>query len=104
MPRFLLDTFEMLMAMDDASFAVRFGRISPRKLVERVALVKDVFSNQALNTLFQYGTRASENLIPFICKDYKSFPLSSDTIQQIVAQPADCFSVPCVGTGQGDRW
>ncbi len=33
-----LEIFEMLMAMDDASFAVRFGRIPPRKLVERVEL------------------------------------------------------------------
>lgn len=37
--------------------------------------VQNVFSNQALNPLFQYGTRASENLAPFILKDFKSFPL-----------------------------
>jgi putative DNA methylase len=37
--------------------------------------VQNVFSNQALNTLFQYGTRASENLTPFIGKEYRSFPI-----------------------------
>ena len=37
--------------------------------------VQNVFSNQALNTLFQYGTRGSENLTPFLGKEYKSFKL-----------------------------
>ncbi len=50
--------------------------------------VKNVFSNQALNTLFQYGTRATENLFPFIGKNYRSFPLPSCSAQ-IEAIPAD---------------
>jgi putative DNA methylase len=43
--------------------------------------VKNVFSNQALNPLFQYGTRATENLTPFLKKKFKSYPLSSVSTQ-----------------------
>ncbi len=54
--------------------------------------VQNVFSNQALNTLYQYGSRAIENLRPFIAKDFKSYPLSSSAIRRIEALPADCIS------------
>jgi putative DNA methylase len=54
--------------------------------------VQNVFSNQALNTLYQYGTRASENLTPFIGKDYKSFPLPQNSVHRIEAAPADCLA------------
>ncbi len=43
--------------------------------------VKNVFSNQALNPLFQYGTRATENLKPFLNKKFKSYPLPSVSTQ-----------------------
>ncbi len=57
--------------------------------------VKNVFSNQALNTLLQYGTRGSENLTPFLGKEYKSFPLGG-IAARIAAVPADQM------TGQND--
>lgn len=50
--------------------------------------VKNVFANQALNTLFQYGTRGSENLTPFLGKGYKWFPFG-DVATRIDAVPAD---------------
>jgi putative DNA methylase len=50
--------------------------------------VKNVFSNQALNTLFQYGTRGSENLTPFLGKEYKSFQLGNVAVR-IDAIPAE---------------
>src|SRR6267142_3120373 len=38
-------------------------------------IVKGVFDNQALNTLFNYGCRGSEYAAPFLSQEYKSFPL-----------------------------
>jgi putative DNA methylase len=41
------------------------------------ALVLDTFANQALNTLYNYGTRAFPSLHKILVADYKRFPLST---------------------------
>jgi putative DNA methylase len=50
--------------------------------------VKNVFSNQALNTLLQYGTRGSENLTPFLGKEYKLFSIG-EVATRVDPLPAD---------------
>ncbi len=53
--------------------------------------VQQVFANQALNTLYDYGTRASEYLAPALkLDDLKLQPINTDV--QIVNQPASQFS------------
>ena len=49
--------------------------------------VMQTFTNQALNTLYNYGTRAIESLNRIIESDYKSFPITVNT--QISNVPAD---------------
>lgn len=51
-------------------------------------IVKGVFDNQALNTLFNYGCRGSEYAAGFLVQDYRSFPLASDLECAIEAAPA----------------
>ena len=41
-----------------------------------VLAVKDVFDNQALNTLFNYGCRCSVTARSFLMQGYKSFPIA----------------------------
>ncbi len=55
--------------------------------------VQQVFSNQALNTLYDYGSRASQYLAPAILMDgIKSFPISGAT--RIVNKTANSFDMP----------
>jgi putative DNA methylase len=51
--------------------------------------IKQVFDNQALNTLFNYGARGTGYIPPIVDRDYKSYPLSSATRREIAAQSAD---------------
>src|SRR5215475_6771692 len=51
--------------------------------------VKNVFSNQALNTLYNYGARGTEYVAQLIVRDYKSYPFSNKCRQKIIAIPAD---------------
>ncbi|RNB82520.1 DUF1156 domain-containing protein [Brevibacillus nitrificans] len=51
--------------------------------------VKGVFDNQALNTLYNYGSRALSNCLPMIFADYKSFPLSENINLLVEANPVD---------------
>jgi putative DNA methylase len=50
--------------------------------------IKQVFDNQALNTLFNYGARGTGYIPPIVDRDYKSYPLSSATRREIAAQSA----------------
>ena len=52
-------------------------------------IVKGVFDNQALNTLFNYGCRGSEYAASFLLQTYRSFPLASNLDCTIEAAPAD---------------
>jgi putative DNA methylase len=54
--------------------------------------VQNVFSNQALNPLYQYGSRAVMNLAPFIQNEYKSYPLPASTSRQVESIPAESIS------------
>ena len=54
--------------------------------------VQNVFSNQALNTLYQYGSRSVGNLAPFIAKEFASYPLPASSSRQIAAISADSTS------------
>jgi putative DNA methylase len=54
--------------------------------------VQNVFSNQALNTLYQYGSRSLGNLAPFIAKEFKSYPLPASENRKIAAISADSTS------------
>ena len=55
--------------------------------------VQQVFSNQALNTLYDYGTRASEYLAPaLLVDDLKSQPVHSQV--RVVNQPATALNEP----------
>ena len=51
--------------------------------------VKTVFTNQALNTLYNYGARGTEYLRQIIIRDYKSYPLPSHTQRTIAVIPAE---------------
>ncbi len=51
--------------------------------------IKQVFDNQALNTLFNYGARGSEYVIQLVDRNYKRFPLPTRVRQNIAALPAD---------------
>lgn len=51
--------------------------------------VKNVFSNQALNSLYNFGARGSEYVIQLIARDFKSFPLPEDCKRTVSATPAD---------------
>jgi len=51
-------------------------------------IVKGVFDNQALNTLFNYGCRGSQYSLDLLEVDYKRFPFDSRIQTEI-----HCFSV-----------
>ncbi len=51
--------------------------------------VKQVFDNQALNTLFNYGARASRYALDLVELRVRSFPLDPQVGWQVVAEPAD---------------
>lgn len=49
--------------------------------------VKGVFDNQALNTLYNYGSRALSNCLPILFAGYKSFPLNGHINLFVEANP-----------------
>jgi len=51
---------------------------------------KGAFDNQALNTLFNYGCRASEYALSAFDGSYKSYPIS-DSVIKVVNLPADAI-------------
>ncbi len=60
--------------------------------------VKNVFSNQALNTLYNFGARSSEYVKQLVIRDFKSFPLNpkskflvSALSASLMQQPQDIF-------------
>ncbi|AVX31523.1 putative DNA methylase [Carboxydocella thermautotrophica] len=55
-------------------------------------IVKGVFDNQALNTLFNYGCRGIGYASSFLNQDYKSFPFFKDLATQVGCHPADQLS------------
>ena len=57
--------------------------------------VKQVFDNQALNTLFNYGTRGSRFAVDMVQGNLKSFPLDSALSLKISCHSADQSEVPC---------
>lgn len=56
--------------------------------------VTDVFYNQALNTLYNYGTRGFDYASSFLDKNYKSFPLDKDVQAGIKSLPASSTNTP----------
>jgi putative DNA methylase len=57
--------------------------------------VKQVFDNQALNTLFNYGTRGSRFAVDMVQGNLKSFPLYSGLSLLIRCHSADQIETPC---------
>lgn len=55
--------------------------------------VTHVFTNQALNTLFNYGARATEYLLPVIAKKVATSPLPPGSKACVQAMPADNATV-----------
>ena len=51
--------------------------------------IKQVFDNQALNTLFNYGARGTEYTIQVLDRNYKRYPLLVETRKRIIAIPAN---------------
>ncbi len=50
---------------------------------------KSLFDNQALNTLFNYGTRSIHGLKDFVQNEYSSFPIPPDVQRSLKTLPAD---------------
>jgi putative DNA methylase len=63
----------------------RFSRLS--RWNPAAGNTEDVFYNQALNTIYNYGTRSSGRFIEYFLEGPKSFPLKVST--QVVASAAD---------------
>ena len=57
--------------------------------------VKQVFDNQALNTLFNYGTRGSRFAVDMVQGNLKSFPLPAGLSLRISCHSADQTEAPC---------
>ncbi len=57
--------------------------------------VKQVFDNQALNTLFNYGTRGSRFAVDMVQGNLKSFPLQSALSLTTDCHPADQSAAQC---------
>lgn len=55
-------------------------------------IVKGVFDNQALNTLFNYGCRGSEYALGFLAQDYKLFPFAPAVRAVVASLPADLLT------------
>jgi len=70
----------------------RCSRWNPAPGPGRAGLVCPVFDNQALNTLLNYGCRATASVTSFLPADYKSFPLAGATVRQVDCAPADQLS------------
>lgn len=55
---------------------------------------KGAFDNQALNTLFNYGCRASAYALSAFDGSYKNYPLTDSTVT-VDNSPADAITTPC---------
>ncbi|MGD0014892.1 MAG: anti-phage-associated DUF1156 domain-containing protein, partial [Bryobacteraceae bacterium] len=70
----------------------RCSRWNPAPGPGRAGLVCPVFDNQALNTLLNFGCRATASITSFLPADYKSFPLPRASVRQVECAPADELS------------
>lgn len=52
-------------------------------------IVKGVFDNQALNTLYNYGCRGLLYASGFLCQDFKSFPFAEEVNHSVMPAAAD---------------
>jgi len=59
------------------------------------AATKGAFVNQALNTLFYYGCRGSDFVVPALTQNYPSFPLPSQDRCVVENKPASAVSAHC---------
>lgn len=59
------------------------------------AATKGAFDNQALNTLFNYGSRGTGFLVPALTQSYPSFPLNSLECCAVENLPAADLSITC---------
>jgi putative DNA methylase len=66
----------------------RLTRWNPAPGPGRAGATSTVFDNQALNTLFNYGCRASAAITSFLPSDYKNFPLDASINTTVKAQAA----------------
>lgn len=55
--------------------------------------VKQVFYNQALNTFWNYGCRASQYLTRFFTQDYPLLPLQNTVNMQVECQPVEQLAI-----------
>jgi len=69
----------------------RLTRWNPAPGPGRVGATSTVFDNQALNTIYNYGCRASAAITSFLPADYKHYPLDSRVKVFVTAQAADKF-------------
>jgi putative DNA methylase len=73
----------------------RLTRWNPAPGPGRAGATSTVFDNQALNTLYNYGCRASAALTSFLPADYKRFPLEAEIEARVVAEPAHQLDLNC---------
>jgi putative DNA methylase len=67
----------------------RLTRWNPAPGPGRAGATSTVFDNQALNTIYNYGCRASAAITSFLPADYKSYPLSPNISLCVTAQAAN---------------
>ena len=67
----------------------RLTRWNPAPGPGRAGATSTVFDNQALNTLYNYGCRASAAITSFLPAEYKHYPLSIQTKAKVVAKAAN---------------
>lgn len=67
----------------------RLSRWNPAPGPGRAGKTSSVFDNQALNTLFNYGCRAFESIVPLLKSDYKSYPIPENISADVECLPAD---------------
>lgn len=57
--------------------------------------VKQVFDNQALNTLYNYGVRGTDYMAQVVYRNYKNYPLNPSHRKTISATPANQIEEVC---------
>lgn len=70
----------------------RLTRWNPAPGPGRAGATSTVFDNQALNTLYNYGCRASSAITSFLPAEYKNFSFSPLIKAEVYAQTADAFN------------
>jgi putative DNA methylase len=77
--------------LDNSSKLTRWNTFPARKQVGgAINQTKNVFYNQALNTLFAYAYRASSDLLGTMLRPIKSFPLAAE--ETVVCEPASAMT------------